>query len=78
MADRIVAIAGSLRRGSYNRALIHAAQELAPKGMRVEPIEIDELPFYNADLEAEGDPPAVERFKASIREADGVLIATPE
>lgn len=78
MADRIVAFAGSLRRGSFNRALIRAAQELAPEGMTIEPIEIRELPFYNADVEAEGDPPAVDRFKASIREADGLLIATPE
>jgi chromate reductase len=78
MAERIVAIAGSLRRDSFNRALIRAASELAPEGMTIEPIEIGELPFYNADVEAEGDPPAVQRFKASIREADGLLIATPE
>jgi chromate reductase, NAD(P)H dehydrogenase (quinone) len=76
--DRIVAIAGSRRRGSFNRALIRAASELAPEGMTIEPIEIGELPFYNGDVEAAGDPPAVERFKASIREADGLLIATPE
>jgi chromate reductase len=78
MPERIVAIAGSLRRASFNRALLRAATELAPEGMTVEPIEIGELPFYNADLEAAGDPPAVERFKASIQEADGLLIATPE
>ena len=57
MPDRIVAFAGSLRRGAYNRALIYAARELAPEGMTVEPIEIDEIPFYNADVEAEGEPP---------------------
>jgi chromate reductase, NAD(P)H dehydrogenase (quinone) len=78
MADRIVAFAGSLRRGSFNRALIHAAQELTPNGMAIELIEIAELPFYNADVEARGDPPSVEAFKALLREADGLLIATPE
>lgn len=78
MAERIVAFAGSLRRGSFNRALIRAAQELAPEGMTIETIEIGELPFYNADVEAQGDPPAVERFKTSLFDADGVLIATPE
>jgi chromate reductase len=78
VAERIVAFAGSLRRGSFNRALIRAAGELAPNGMTVEPIEIGDLPFYNADIEAEGDPPAVQLFKASLREADGLLIATPE
>jgi len=76
--DRLVAFAGSLRRGSYNRALIHAATELAPAGMTIETIEIGGLPFYNADLEAKGDPPAVAAFKESLAAADGILIATPE
>jgi chromate reductase len=78
VAERIVAFAGSLRRGSFNRALLGAAQELAPEGMSIEPIHIGDLPFYNADLEAEGDPPAIARFKEALRGADGVLIATPE
>lgn len=74
----IVAFAGSLRRGSFNRALLEAAKHLTPEGMTIEPIEIGALPFYNADVEAEGDPSSVVAFKASLREADGVLIATPE
>lgn len=78
MPDRIVAFAGSLRRGSYNRALIHAARELAPEGMTVEQFEIGEIPFYNADVEAEGEPRSVAAFKAALRQADGILIATPE
>jgi chromate reductase len=78
VAERVVAFAGSLRKGSFNRALIRSAQELAPEGMTIEPIEIGDLPFYNADVEAQGDPPTVERFKASLRGADGILIATPE
>lgn len=73
-----MAFAGSLRKGSYNRALIEAAAELAPEGMTVEPIEIGSLPFYNADVEAKGDPPAVTAFKAALAAADGLLIATPE
>ena len=78
MAERIVAFAGSLRRGSFNRALIRAAQELAPEGMTIEPVEIGELPFYNADVEAEGDPSSVAAFKAALHQCDGILIATPE
>jgi chromate reductase len=78
VSDRVVAFAGSLRRGSYNRALIRAAQELVPPGMTIESIDIDELPFYNADVEAEGDPTAVAVFKAALADADGILIATPE
>jgi chromate reductase len=75
---RIAAFAGSLRRASLNRALLHAARELAPEGMAVELIEIGDLPLFNADIEAEGDPPAVETFKTQLRDADGILIATPE
>ncbi len=75
---RIAAFAGSLRRASFNRALLHAARELAPEGMQIDVIEIGDLPLFNADVEAEGDPPAVEAFKAQLRDADGVLIATPE
>jgi chromate reductase, NAD(P)H dehydrogenase (quinone) len=74
----VVAFAGSLRRDSFNRALIRAARDLAPQGMSIELIEIGSLPFYNADLEAEGDPAAVAAFKSSVEQADGVLIATPE
>jgi chromate reductase len=74
----VVGICGSLRKGSYNRALLNAARELAPAGMTIETIEIGELPFFNSDLEAEGDPPAVAAFKRHLETADGVLIATPE
>jgi chromate reductase len=77
-AARVVAFAGSLRRRSFNRALIEAALELAPTGMLIEPIEIGGLQFYNADIEADGDPPPVAEFKAAVAAADGILIATPE
>jgi len=76
--DKIVAFAGSLRRGSYNRALLRAAQELAPEEMHIELIEIGDLPFYDADVESHGDPPAVAAYKSALAGADGVLIATPE
>jgi chromate reductase, NAD(P)H dehydrogenase (quinone) len=78
VADRIVAFAGSLRRNSFNRALIAAAQELAPADLSIETIEIGELPFYNADVEAAGDPRSVAEFKVAVQSADGLLIATPE
>jgi chromate reductase, NAD(P)H dehydrogenase (quinone) len=78
VADNVAAIAGSLRAKSYNRALVRAARELVPEGMNLETVEIGELPFYDADVEARGDPPAVARFKTAIGDADGILIATPE
>lgn len=74
----VVAFAGSLRPGSYNRALIEAARELAPAGMTIRPIEIGGMPFYNAAIEAEGDPSSVAAFKREVARADGVIIATPE
>lgn len=75
---RVVAFAGSLRKGSYNRALLVAAQAEAPPGMTIELFDIAEIPLYDADVEAAGDPPPVVAFKSAIRAADGLLIATPE
>ena len=71
-------IAGSLRRGSFNRGLIRAAVELAPRGTTVTPYDLLDLPLFNADVEAEGDPEPVARFKRAIAASDGLLIATPE
>lgn len=76
---RVVGIAGSLRRGSFNRMLLHAAVELAPAGMHIEPFDIAHVPLYNADLDTdENRPPRVQELKAAIDAADGVLIASPE
>jgi chromate reductase len=75
---RVLGIAGSLRAGSFNRALLRAAQEEAPQGMEIELYDLAPLPFYNADVEARGDPLGVAAFKAAIRAADALLIATPE
>ncbi|HJU89392.1 MAG TPA: NAD(P)H-dependent oxidoreductase [Gemmatimonadaceae bacterium] len=74
----IVGICGSLRRGSYNRALLRAARKAAPSSMMIEIIEIGSLPFFNADIEVDGDPPEVAAFKRHIETSDGVLISTPE
>ena len=74
----ILGVAGSLRRASFNRGLIRAAAELAPAGVRVVFHELDELPMFNADVEAIGDPEPVRRFKGAIAAADALLIATPE
>ncbi len=75
---RIAGLAGSLRRGSYNRAALKAAIELAPAGMTIEIIELGALPLYNDDIRVEGYPPAVHAYREKIRGADGVLFATPE
>jgi len=74
----VVGFAGSLRRGSYNRALLRAAIEVAPPQLRIEVRELDAVPLYNADVEAAGVPPGVEELRAAVRQADALLIATPE
>src|SRR5687767_9562725 len=74
----VLGIAGSLRRGSYNRGLIRAAIELAPAGISVVPYDLIDIPMYNGDVEAEGDPAPVADFKRAIGTADALLLATPE
>jgi chromate reductase len=79
MGLSILGVAGSLRAGSYNRALLRAAVELAPAGLEIRIFErLGELPLYDADVETRGEPEPVAAFKSAIRAADGLLIATPE
>jgi len=76
---RIVGIAGSLRKASFNAALLRAAAELAPAGTEVEIATIAGIPLYNGDLESErGIPAPVAALKDKIAAADGLLLATPE
>jgi chromate reductase len=75
----VCGIAGSLRKASYNRALLRVAQDLAPEDMEIRIFErIGEIPHYNEDVEKQGDPEPVEALKRAIGEADALLIATPE
>jgi chromate reductase len=74
----VVGFAGSLRRGSFNRALLRAATELEPPALHIVIHELDGIPLYNADIEAAGVPQSVVQLRDAIRKADGVLIATPE
>jgi chromate reductase len=74
----VVGFAGSLRRGSNNRALLHAATELAPPALYIAIHDLDEIPLYNGDIEATGSPPSVVQLRDAIRQADGLLMATPE
>lgn len=78
-APTIVGIAGSLRKGSYNAALLRAASELAPAGVTIEQASIRGIPLYDGDIEAEsGLPPAAQELKAKIAASSGLLIVTPE
>jgi chromate reductase len=75
---KILGISGSLRKQSTNTMALRNAQKLAPEHMRIEIADISEIPLYNADLHAVGEPAAVTRLKEQIRDADAVLIASPE
>jgi chromate reductase len=79
MADElnILGFAGSLRKGSYNMALLRAAKDLLPPGTGLEIFDLEGIPAFNQDLEKSA-PEKVREFKAKIRAADALLIATPE
>jgi chromate reductase len=74
---KILGFAGSLRVGSYNKALLRATIELLPEDVNLEIFEIDGIPPFNQDIEKDM-PTKVREFKSKIREADTILIATPE
>lgn len=73
----IVAISGSLRKDSFNTALLRSLQALAPEGMQITIADISGIPLFSQDLEA-SVPTSVQTLKSSIGAADGVIIATPE
>jgi len=75
---RLLGIVGSLRADSYNAKLMRAAADLLPDDVELELFDgLRDIPAYDEDLDGQGGP-AVERLKAAIAEADGVLFATPE
>jgi chromate reductase, NAD(P)H dehydrogenase (quinone) len=76
---KILGISGSLRKGSYNTALLKAAVGLMPEGVQLEASSIHGIPLYDGDLEAaQGSPPAVQALKDRILQAQGLLLVTPE
>jgi len=75
---QLLGIVGSLRAGSYNLALLRAAQDVLPEGMRLEIVTLHDIPPYNADVQGQGDPEVVLDLKQRIADADAVLIASPE
>ncbi len=74
----IVGLAGSLRAGSYNRMALQLAGHCLPAGWALEPLDWQQVPPFNADIQIQGMPPSVEELRQRIQSADGVLFASPE
>lgn len=79
MTITVALLIGSLRKGSFNRALARSLVALAPEELKLEIIEIGDLPLYNQDFDDEGVPPAAwTSFREKVRAAGAILFITPE
>jgi chromate reductase len=74
----ILAISGSLRRRSYNTMLVQAVVDTAPRGTTIEIGSIQDIPLYNGDVDAAGQPAAVRELKEKVANSDGLLLVSPE
>ena len=75
----LLAIPGSLRRGSHNLAVVRAAARLAPPAVSVSVFDqLHTIPVFNEDLEGLGEPPGVSDLRRALADTDGLLISTPE
>jgi chromate reductase len=78
-AMNIIAISGSLRKGSFNTALLHTVKARAPASIAIEIVTLHGIPIFNEDDESRsGLPEIVTAMQAKIRDADGIIISTPE
>ena len=79
MVKKIAVIVGSLRKESFNRKMAHEIISLAPSSLKLQIIEIGDLPLYNQDLDDENRPPvAWTQFREQIKACQGILFVTPE
>jgi chromate reductase len=75
---RILGISGSLRKTSFSTAILRTLAQKAAPSISIDVMTLEEIPFYNEDLDGSPGPAAVAKLKRSVAESDGVLIATPE
>lgn len=78
MTLKILGFAGSLRKNSYNRMALKAAQGLVPEGATLEIYDLAAIPLYNDDVREKGYPPEVQDFRGKIEAADAIVMVTPE
>lgn len=74
---KIAAFAGSLRKDSFNKAIINTAKKYTPENVEIEILDLENIPLYNQDDESTM-PESVRIFKEKIKKADAILIAAPE
>jgi chromate reductase, NAD(P)H dehydrogenase (quinone) len=74
----VCVLVGSLRKASFNGMLANALISLAPSSMKLDIVEVGQLPFYNEDLETAAPPPPWTAFRQRVKAADAVLFVTPE
>jgi chromate reductase, NAD(P)H dehydrogenase (quinone) len=74
----VCVLVGSLRKGSFNAMLANVLISLAPPSMKLDIVEIGQMPFYNQDLETDNPPAEWTAFRRRVRSADAVLFVTPE
>jgi chromate reductase len=75
---KILGVVGSLRKGSYNKSLMQIAENLLPENTEMEVFDLAEIPLFNQDVLDVRPPKTVKEFKAKIRKADAILMASPE
>ena len=78
MANKILGIAGSLRRESYNKAVLQTLAGTNWDGVEIEIFDISSIPLYNGDLDGEHPPDPVQKLKASVAACAGLLVVSPE
>jgi chromate reductase len=78
MTSSVAVLVGSLRKASFNRKIAHVLIGLAPESLKLEIVEIGDLPLYNEDLEQEAPPAAWTAFREKVKAFDAVLFVTPE
>ncbi len=74
----VAVVVGSLRKASINRKVALALAELAPANLKLEIVEIGELPLYNEDIDGDSPPAAYSTFRQKVASSDAVLFVTPE
>jgi chromate reductase len=74
---RILGIAGSLRKESFNRSVLRAATQLVPQDASIDVFELDGIPGFNQD-EEQNPPAKIANLKKRVRESDAILFVTPE